>query len=87
MTTNENNELRLEYIYSRTDNFTNNSENGLPLLHDDRLQKMQTSLSHKLSDNMKAKFTYGYYDYNGEHNDGVDDYSAHMAGISLEVNF
>lgn len=84
---NENNEFRLEYIYSRTDNFTNNSENGLPLLHDDRLQKVQTSLSHKLSDSMKAKFTYGYYDYNGEHNDGVDDYSAHMAGLSLEVNF
>jgi hypothetical protein len=84
---NENNEFRLEYIYSRTDNFTNNSENGLPLLHDDRLQKVQTSLSHKLSDSMQAKFTYGYYDYNGEHNDGVGDYSAHMAGLSLEVNF
>lgn len=84
---NENNELRLEYIYSQTDNFTNNSENGLPLLHDDRLQKVQTSLSHTISDNMKAKFTYGYYDYNGEHNDGVDDYTAHMAGLSLQMSF
>jgi len=83
----ETNEFRLEYIYSRTDNFKDNSESGLPLLHDDRLQKVQTSLSHKFSDSIQAKFAYGYYDYDGEHNHGVDDYSAHMASVSLQVDF
>jgi hypothetical protein len=84
---NEKNEFRLEYIYSRTDNFENNSKFGLPLLHDDLLQRVQTSLSHDISDNMKAKLTYGYYDYKGDHNDGVDDYSAHMAGVSFQIHF
>jgi hypothetical protein len=83
----ENGELSLEYAYSRTDNFEDNAASGLPLLLEDRLQRVRAGYSRKLSDTLKAGITYGFHDYEGDHNGGVNDYSAHLAGFSLSVAF
>ncbi|MCF8039015.1 MAG: hypothetical protein K9K79_06835 [Desulfohalobiaceae bacterium] len=79
--------LRLDYTYSRTKNFTDNSENGLPLLKDDRLQRLRTGLSRKLSDNLEAELVYNFFDYDGDHNNGQNDYDAHLMGLSVSLNF
>ncbi|MCF8106602.1 MAG: hypothetical protein K9K64_14060 [Desulfohalobiaceae bacterium] len=79
--------LWLDYTYSRTKNFTDNSESGLPLLLDDRLQRVRTGLSRKLSDNLEAELVYNFFDYDGNHNNGLNDYDAHLMGLKVSLNF
>ena len=81
------NVFRLNYSFSRSDNFKDNAESGLPLLLDDRLQRVQAGYSHKLSDNLEAEVSYGFHEYQGDHNNGLKDYTAHLVGLSVSLGF
>lgn len=83
----KNNELRLDYTYARSDNFKDNADSGLPLLFDDRLQRVRAGFTRKLNDNIQAEIRYGYHDYEGSHNQGINDYSVHQVGISVSLDF
>ncbi len=83
----EKTELWLDYTYSRTNNFKDNADSGLPLLLDDRLQRVRTGLSRQLSDRLEMEVSYHLYEYAGEHNKGINDYSAHLVGVKISLDF
>lgn len=81
----ENNVFRLNYSYSRSDNFEDNSRDGLPLLLDDQLQHVEAGYSRKVNENLEAELTYGFYEYEGDHNNGINDYTAHLVGLRVSL--
>jgi opacity protein-like surface antigen len=82
----ERNALSLHYVYSFSDNFEDNSESGLPLLQDYAFQQAGAGYSRKLKDNIEAKITYEYHDYDADHNNGVNDYTAHLVSFFLSLS-
>jgi hypothetical protein len=80
-------DVTLEYLYSRSDNFQNNSANALPLGVDHKRHGLSLGCSRKINDRVQARFRYGFYKYEEERNAGVDDYGAHLLGVRLEVKF
>ncbi len=77
-------DIRVEYSFSRTNNFNDNSANGLPLLHDYRLHRLVSTLTRKVSENMDAMIRYGFYEYKEDVRNDIDGYSAHLVGVALE---
>ena len=80
-------DLTVEYTYSRSDNFTDNSADGLPLGIDNQRHGLIVGLQRKLTDHILARLRYGYYEYNERSNGGIDNYVAHLAGASCTVRF
>jgi outer membrane receptor for Fe3+-dicitrate len=77
----------VEYSYSRSDNFTDNSSDGLPLGIDNQRQGLIVGLQRKLTDHILAKLRYGYYEYYETSNGGIDNYVAHLASASCTLRF
>jgi len=84
---NQDDVFRLSYTYSRSDNFKDNSGTGLPLLLEDSLQRVQAGFTRKLSEHLEAEVSYRLQDYEGDHNSGINDYTAHLVGVSLSLGF
>jgi hypothetical protein len=80
-------DLNVEYTYSRSDNFTDNSAAGLPLGLDFQRHGLLVGLTHRISDHFIARLRYGYYAYNETSNGGISDYIAHLASASCTVRF
>ncbi|MFO7785573.1 MAG: hypothetical protein R6V25_13150 [Desulfatiglandales bacterium] len=83
----EKTDLKLQYIYSRSDNFNGNPDEGLVLGSDGTRHGLSLDCSHRLTEKMKARFRYGFFKNNGEEGGGADDYDAHVVGVGLEYNF
>ena len=56
-------DLTLQYSYSRSDNFTDNSSAGLPLGLDFQRHALLAGISRKISKNVIARLRYGFYEY------------------------
>lgn len=80
-------DLTLEYLYSLSDNFQNNATEGLPLGVDNKSHGLSLGCSRKITDQVQARFRYGFYKYDEESNGGVDDYEVHLLGVGLEFKF
>ena len=80
-------DLNVEYTYSRSDNFTDNSAAGLPLGLDYQRHGLLVGLTRRISDHVIARLRYGYYAYNETGNGGISDYIAHLASASCTVRF
>lgn len=80
-------DLTLEYLYSRADNFHDNSADGLPLGVENKRHGLSLGCSRKISDRVQARFRYGFYKYDERRNGDVDDYEAHLLGVGLAVKF
>ncbi|MGM0427771.1 MAG: hypothetical protein ACQEQ7_11110 [Thermodesulfobacteriota bacterium] len=80
-------DFTLQYLFSRSDNFQNNSAEGLPLGVNNTRHGLSLSCSHRLTDQIQARLGYGFYKYDEESNGGVDDYKAHRVGVGLEFTF
>ncbi len=80
-------DLTLQYVFSKSDNFNNNSTAGLPLGVDNERHGLTAMVSFQISDNARARIGYGYYDYQDRTAGGADDYSAHLASGSVSLRF
>lgn len=80
-------DLNIEYLFTRSDNFKDNSSSGLPLGLDNRRHRCFATVSRSITDHLKISFRYGFYLYNEESNDGADDYTAHLLGGALTMSF
>jgi len=83
----EKTDLTAEYLYTRSDNFNDNSLNGLPSGLDNRRQGLLVRFSHRITETIEAELRYGFYAYDENGNGEVDDYRAHMIGISWSMLF
>jgi hypothetical protein len=83
----EKTDVSTEYIFSYSDNFKDNSENGLPLGVDHERHGLGATLSRQLSKNILAKLRYGFYHYDEDSSGGVNDYTAHLIGASAVFKF
>ena len=80
-------DLNVEYTYSRSDNFTDNSAAGLPLGIDNQRHGLIVGLQRKLTDHIIGRLRYGWYEYSERSNGGIDNYIAHLASASCTVRF
>jgi hypothetical protein len=80
-------DLTLEYSYSRSDNFTNNSSAGLPLGLNFQRTAVQAGISRKIRKNVVARLHYGFYSYDESSTGGINNYTAHLASASCTVRF
>ena len=56
-------DLNLEYTYSRSDNFTDNSADCLPLGLDNQRHGLIAGLQRKINDHIIARLRYGWFAY------------------------
>ena len=80
-------DLTAQYVYSRADNFKDNSADGLPLGLDNQRTAVLVGLQRKITDNIIARVRYGYYENNESSNGGVDNYTANLASASCTMRF
>jgi hypothetical protein len=83
----EKTDLTVQYSYSRSDNFTDNSAAGLPLGLDFRRHGATVSLSRRISKNVAARLGYGFYEYDEPSSGGFNNYKAHLATASCTLTF
>jgi hypothetical protein len=80
-------DLTLEYSYSRSDNFSNNSAASLPLGLDFQRHSVLASVSRKISKNVVARLRYGFYSYDESSTGGFNNYIANLVSASCSVRF
>jgi hypothetical protein len=80
-------DFTLEYSYSRSDNFTDNSSAGLPLGLNFERHAVQAGISRKIHKNVTAHLRYGFYSYDESSTGGINNYIAHLASASCTVRF
>lgn len=80
-------DLTLEYTYSQTDNFRDNSAVALPLGLDNRRTGIIAGLTRQIRSNVIARLRYGFYEYNESGNGGLDNYRAHLVSANCTIRF
>jgi hypothetical protein len=80
-------DLKAEYLYTRSENFNDNSLDGLPLGLDNRRQGLLFRLSRRISETMDGQLGYGFYTYDEESSGGADEYTAHVISALWGLRF
>lgn len=80
-------DLTVEYSYSRSDNFTDNSAAGLPLGLNFQRNAVQAGISRKIGKNVIARLRYGFYSYDEPSTGGINNYIAHLVSANCTVRF
>jgi len=80
-------DLNLEYVFTRSDNFTDHSADGLPLGLDNQRHGLLAGISRRIRETIEAEFRYGFYTYDENGNGGADDYRAHLIGVRWSISF
>lgn len=80
-------DLKAEYLYTRSENFNDNSLDGLPLGLDNRRQGLLFRLSRSISETMDGQLGYGFYTYDEESSGGADEYTAHVISALWGLRF
>jgi hypothetical protein len=83
----EKTDLTGEYLYTRSDNFTDNSADGLPLGLDNQRQGLLVGISRRITKNADASLHYGFYKYEEDSNGGADNYTVHLVSTSWVFRF
>jgi hypothetical protein len=79
--------IAVQYLYSFSDNFKDNSLYGLPLGINNKRHGLLATLSRRINKNIVVKLYYGFYHYDEGSNGGVDDYDAHLVSLSCSFRF
>jgi len=77
----------VDYTFSRTDNFTDNSAAGLPLGLNNQRQAVTAGLTRRISKTISARLRYGFYEYDESSNGGINNYRANLASASCTLAF
>lgn len=80
-------DFTLEYSYSRSDNFTDNSSAGLPLGLNFQRNAVQAGITRKIRKNVIARLRYAFYEYREPSSGAVNNYTANLASASCTVRF
>jgi hypothetical protein len=80
-------DLTCEYLFTRSDNFEDNSASGLPLGLDNQRHGFLAVISRRITDYLEVGLRYGFYTYDEDSNGGADDYTAHLIGVGLALTF
>ncbi len=80
-------DLTVEYSYSRSDNFTDNSADGLPLGLDFHRHGLIAGIRRKITKNIEARLRYGWYEYVESSSGGINNYIAHLGSASCTIRF
>jgi hypothetical protein len=80
-------DLNVKHVFTRSDNFEDNSANGLPFGLDNERHGFEVSLSRRVKENIMVRLGYGFYKYEEDSNGGANDYTAHLFGGSLTYRF
>jgi hypothetical protein len=80
-------DINAEYLYTRSENFDDNSADGLPLGLDNRRQGLLVGISRRITENTDATLHYGFYKYKEGSNAGADNYTTHLVSTSWIFRF
>ena len=83
----EKTDATLQYSYSASDNFTDNSANGLPLGLADHRHTLLACLSRKVRENVIIRLRYGFYEYDETSNGGINNYRANLVSANCTIRF
>jgi hypothetical protein len=83
----EKTDVTIQYTYSRSDNFTDNSTVGLPLGLDFHRHGLAAGISRRINKNVAARLGYGFYEYIEPSSGGFNNYRAHLATASCTLAF
>jgi hypothetical protein len=81
-----NTDLNLEYVFTRSDNFNDNSADALPLGPDNQRHGLLAGISRRITETIEAELRYGFYMYDENGNGGADDYRAHLIGVRWSIS-
>ncbi len=80
-------DFNLQYWFSMSDNFTDNSAAGLPLGVDNQRHGLMVGCKHKFRENLIGSLRYGFFLYNESSIGHIDDYSAHIVVATMSLRF
>jgi hypothetical protein len=80
-------DLNLGYTYYRADNYTDITPVGVPYGSGAEEHGVSTTLTRRLSKNVRASLRYGYYTYADDSTAGQRDYDAHVVYTTLQYRF
>jgi hypothetical protein len=80
-------DVTLDYTFSRSDNFKDNSASGLPLGLDNQRHALVAGLTRRVRENIVIRVRYGFYEYDQSSNGGIANYVAHLASAACTVGF
>lgn len=80
-------DLNAQYIFSYSDNFDNNSSDGLPLGVDNQRHAVLATLTRQISKHFSARLRYGFYKYDDPGMGGADDYTANLIAAGCSLRF
>jgi hypothetical protein len=80
-------DVTVEYSYSRSDNFRDNSADGLPLGIDYQRHALVAGINRRFTKNFEARLRYGWYEYNESSTGGINKYVAQLASATCAVRF
>ncbi|MCC7519348.1 MAG: hypothetical protein IT578_09210 [Verrucomicrobiae bacterium] len=80
-------DLQAEYVYSRADNFYDNSSASVPYGAGFTEQSANLTCTYRLSDNVRWSARYGFYTNSDETFYGKKNYDAHVVYSSVQIGF
>ncbi len=83
----ERTDLDVDYLYSRADNFLDNSTGSLGYGAGFTEHRVMTTLTRRISENLRVLLRYGYIRNDDETYGGNVDFTAHLVSTSLQYRF
>jgi hypothetical protein len=80
-------DLTVDYVYSRADNFRDNSAAGLPLGLDNQRHALTAGVNRRIRANVLARLRYGFYEAAESSHGGLNNYRAQLASASCTIGF
>jgi hypothetical protein len=80
-------DMTIDYSFSRSDNFKDNSASGLPLGLDNQRQSLTAGVTRRIRKNIITRLRYGFYEYEESSSGGINSYRAHLASASCTLAF
>jgi hypothetical protein len=80
-------DLNLGYTYYRADNYTDNSNVGVPYGSGAEEHGVSATVVRRITNKLRLTVRYGYYTFSDETSGGNNDYSAHVVSTGLQYRF
>ena len=80
-------DLNIDYLYSRADNYYDNSAGSQPYGAGFEEHRILTTLTRRISENLRVLFHYGWFRNRDTTYGGNLNYTAHLASTSLQYRF
>lgn len=80
-------DLTAQYFYFRSDNYDDNSAQGVPYGVGAEEHGVTVGISRRLRENLRLNLKYGFFSYRDDTSGGNKDYTAHLIYSSLQCRF